>query len=189
MESTETSRDKKKLVDAAGFMFTFHALSADSTKFWRCVIRSCRYQLHTDVHDIIMNRLRHHTHESDAASVEVAKIKANIKLEPWIQWNCRHRFTIKSWDPLTRLLKDKCLGIRRPESWFNAHAPRTKHPCQRLQISQSLLCQTSTNSTSLRPMLTNYSYSEIVAKPIPITWWFLNRTAIATGRRTWIEFS
>ena len=31
MESTETSQGKKKLIDA-GFMFTFHAFSADSTK-------------------------------------------------------------------------------------------------------------------------------------------------------------
>jgi len=46
MESTETSRGKKKFI-AAGFMFTFHAFSADSTKkFWRCVIRSCQCRLH-----------------------------------------------------------------------------------------------------------------------------------------------
>ena len=80
MESTEISRGKKKLIDD-GFMFTFHPFSADSTKkFWRCVIRSCRCRLHTDVNDVIVSRLRHHTHGSDAAGVEVAKIKANTKL-------------------------------------------------------------------------------------------------------------
>jgi len=79
MESTETSRGKKKLLDA-GFMFTFHAFSADSKKkFWRCVIRSCRCRLHTDVNDVIVNRLGHQTHGSDAAGVKVAKIKANMK--------------------------------------------------------------------------------------------------------------
>jgi len=80
MESTETSRGKKRLIDA-GFMFTFHAFSADSTKkFWRCVIRSFRCRPHTDVNEVIANRLRHHTHRSDATGVEVAKIKANMKL-------------------------------------------------------------------------------------------------------------
>jgi len=65
MESTETSRGKKKLVDA-GFMFTFHAFSAESTKtFWRCVIRRYQCRLHTDLNDVIVNRLGHHTHGSD----------------------------------------------------------------------------------------------------------------------------
>jgi len=79
MERTETSRGKKKVIDD-GFMFTFHAFSADSTKkLWRCVIRSCQCRLHTDVNDVIVNRLGHHTHGSDAAGVEIAKIKANTK--------------------------------------------------------------------------------------------------------------
>ena len=79
MESTEPSRGKKKLIDA-GFMFTFQAFSSDSTKrFWRCVIRSCQCRLHTDVNDVIINRIGHRTHGSDAAGVEVAKIKANTK--------------------------------------------------------------------------------------------------------------
>ena len=79
MESTETTRGKKKLIDD-GYMFIFHAFSADSTKmFWRCVIRSCQCRLHMDVNDVIVNRLGHHTHGSDAAGVEVAKIKANTK--------------------------------------------------------------------------------------------------------------
>ena len=79
MESTETSRGVKKLIDA-GFMFTFHAFSSDSTKrFWRCVIRNCQRRLHTDVNDVIVNRLGHHTHGSDAAGAEVGKIKANTK--------------------------------------------------------------------------------------------------------------
>ena len=61
-------------------MFTFHAFSADSTKkFWRCVIRSCGCRLHADVNDVIVNRLGHHAHGSDAAGVEVAKIKASMK--------------------------------------------------------------------------------------------------------------
>jgi len=62
-------------------MFTFHAFSADSTtkRFWRCVIRSCQCRFHTDANDIIVKRLGHHTHGSDAAGVEVAKIKANTK--------------------------------------------------------------------------------------------------------------
>jgi len=78
MESTETSRGKKKFI-AAGFMFTFHAFSADSTKkFWRCVIRSCQCRLHAVVNDVIVNRLGNHTHGSDAARVEVAKM-ANTK--------------------------------------------------------------------------------------------------------------
>jgi len=80
MESTETTRGKKKLIDD-GYMFIFHAFSADSTKlFWRCVIRSCQCRLHMDVNDVIVSRLGHHTHGSDAAGVEVAKIKANMKL-------------------------------------------------------------------------------------------------------------
>ena len=80
MKRTETSRGKKILIDA-GFMFTFHASSADSTtkRFGRCVIRSCQCRLHTDVNDVTVNRLGHHTHGSDAAGVEVAKIKANTK--------------------------------------------------------------------------------------------------------------
>jgi len=80
MESTETSRGKKILIDA-GFMFTFHAFSADSTtkRFWRCVIHSCQCRLHTDVNDVIVNRLGHHTHGSDAAGVEVANIRGNTK--------------------------------------------------------------------------------------------------------------
>jgi len=83
MESTETSRGKENLKDA-GFMFTFQAFSADSTtkRFWRCVISSCQCRLHTDVNDVIVNRLGHHPHGSDAARVEVAKIKANTKGEP-----------------------------------------------------------------------------------------------------------
>jgi len=110
MESTETSQGKKKLIDA-GFIFTFHTFSADSTKrFWRCVIRSCQCRLHTDVNDVIVNRLGHHTHGSDAAGVEVAKIKANAKnnatsspgyngtavaipFEPWIQWKTPEKRT------------------------------------------------------------------------------------------------
>jgi len=60
-------------------MFTFHAFSADSTKFWRCVTRSFGCRLHTDVNDVIVNRLGHHAHGSDAAGVEVAKIKASMK--------------------------------------------------------------------------------------------------------------
>ena len=43
------------------------------------MIRSCQRRLHTDVNDVIINRLGHHTHGSDAAGVEVAKIKANMK--------------------------------------------------------------------------------------------------------------
>ena len=78
MGSTETSRGKNILIDA-GFMFTFHAFSADSTKrCWRCVICSCQCRV-PDVNDVIVNRLGHHTHGSDAARVEVAKIKANTK--------------------------------------------------------------------------------------------------------------
>ena len=57
MERTESSRGKKKLMDA-GFMFTSHAFSADSTKrFRRCVIRSCQWRLHTDVNNVIVNWL------------------------------------------------------------------------------------------------------------------------------------
>jgi len=79
MDSTETSRGKKKLIDD-GFVFTFYAFSADSTKrFWRCVIHSCQCRVHTDANDVIANRLGHHTHGSDAPGVEVAKIKANTK--------------------------------------------------------------------------------------------------------------
>ena len=81
---------KSKLVDRAWFCIelarylnlqdTFHGLSADSKKrFWRCVIRSCQCRLHTDVNDVITNQLGHHTYGSDAAGVEVAKIKANTK--------------------------------------------------------------------------------------------------------------
>jgi len=43
------------------------------------VIRSCQCRLHTDVNDVIVNRLGRHTHGSYAAGVEVAKIKANTK--------------------------------------------------------------------------------------------------------------
>jgi len=43
------------------------------------VIRSCQCRLHTDVNDVITNQLGHHTYGSDAAGVEVAKIKANTK--------------------------------------------------------------------------------------------------------------
>ena len=41
-------------------------------------------------------------------------------------------------------------------------------PCQHLQISHLSLYQTSTNFTVLHPTSTNYSYSEIVDKLIPI---------------------
>ena len=64
---------------------------------------------------------------------------------------------------------------------------RMKHPCQHLQISHLSLYQTSTNSTILHPTSTNYSYSEIVDKPIPITWWFLDGTTIATGSNIWFS--
>ena len=43
------------------------------------MIRSCQCQLHTDENDVIVNRLWHHTHGSDAAGVEVAKIEAYTK--------------------------------------------------------------------------------------------------------------
>ena len=43
------------------------------------MIRSCQCRLHTDVNDVIVNRLGRHTHGSYAAGVEVAKIKANTK--------------------------------------------------------------------------------------------------------------
>jgi len=60
--------------------FTFHAFSTNSTKrFWRCVIRSCQRRLHTGVNDVIVNRLGHHTHGSDEAGMEVAKIKVDTK--------------------------------------------------------------------------------------------------------------
>ena len=103
MKSTEVSRGTKKLIDA-GFMFTFHLFSADSTKrFWRFVIRSCQCLLHKNVSDVIANRLGHHTHGSDAAGVEAAKIKANTKRRvldtmelPWQIHNQAVRFTGQS---------------------------------------------------------------------------------------------
>ena len=57
----------------------FTLFSDSPKKLWRCVIRSCRCRHHTDVNDVIVNRLGYRTHGSDAAGVEVAKIEANTK--------------------------------------------------------------------------------------------------------------
>jgi len=86
-----------------------------------------------DEHIVIINQLGHHTHGSDAAGVEVAKIKANTKhraldameLPSQIR-NQAVRFTGQS--------EDKFQAYQQPKNWFSVHGLRKKHPCQHLQI-------------------------------------------------------
>ena len=145
MESTETSRGKKKLI-GDGFMFPFHAFSADSTKkSWRCVIRSCRWRLHTDVNDVVVNRLGHYTHGSDAAGVEVAKIKDNMKggaldtmelqtqihnQSRQIYWSVRSRKKAKHIS--NQKVDSRCTGSewRIPANTCRSRIPRCTRPVQ-----------------------------------------------------------
>ena len=46
----------------------------------------------------------------------------------------------------------------------------------------SLVVPDQYNSTILHPTSTNYSYSAIVGKPIPIAWWFLDVTTSVFSR-------
>jgi len=187
-ESTETSLGKKKLIDA-GFMFTFH-FSADSTKrFWRCVTRSCRCRLHTDVNDVIVNRLGHHTHGSDAAGVEVAEIKANTKrravdtMELLSQIrNQAVRFTGQS-------VQGQMPSISATKRFMQRARAQNEAPLPTPTDLASLIVPDQYNSNILHPTSTNYSYSEIADKPIPIAWWFLDGTTIATGYKIRIAFS
>ncbi|CAM1311607.1 Uncharacterised protein r2_g2211 [Pycnogonum litorale] len=79
MENIETTRGEKKLEDG-GFLFTVHSFSADqSKKFWRCVIRSCKCRPHTSLLYVVVKRVGQHTHGSDAAGVEVAKVRTSMK--------------------------------------------------------------------------------------------------------------
>jgi len=162
-ESTETSRGKKKLTDD-GFMFTFHAFSADSTKrFWRCVIRSCQWSTPTDVSDVIVNRRGHHTHGSDAAGAEVAKSKQTRNVEPWIQWNCHRRFTAQS-------AQGQLPSIAATQKLIQRARAQNEEPLPTPADLASLVVPDQYNSTILHPMSTNYSCSEIVDKPISIAW-------------------
>jgi len=168
MESTEPSRGKKKLIDA-GFMFTLQAFSADSTKmFWRCVIRSCQCRLPTHVNNVTVNRLGHHTHGSDAAGVEVAKITANMKRRaldtmelPSQIHNQAVRFTGQS-------VQGQMPSISATKQVTQRARAQNEAPLPTPADLASLVVPDQYNSTILHPTSTNYSYSAIVDKPIPI---------------------
>jgi len=149
-------------------MFTFH-FSADSTKrFWRCVTRSCRCRLHTDVNDVIVNRLGHHTHGSDAAGVEVAEIKANTKrravdtMELLSQIrNQAVRFTGQS-------VQGQMPSISATKRFMQRARAQNEAPLPTPTDLASLIVPDQYNSNILHRTSTNYSYSEIADKPIPI---------------------
>ena len=149
-------------------MFTFH-FSADSTKrFWRCVTRSCRCRLHTDVNDVIVNRLGHHTHGSDAAGVEVTEIKANTKrravdtMELLSQIrNQAVRFTGQS-------VQGQMPSISATKRFMQRARAQNEAPLPTPTDLASLIVPDQYNSNILHPTSTNYSYSEIADKPIPI---------------------
>lgn len=81
MDEIQTKRSRKLLEDG-GYLFTFHKQSADrSKKFWRCQGRSdgCKARLHTDINDVVASRTGLHTHGSNAARVEVARVKTAMR--------------------------------------------------------------------------------------------------------------
>jgi len=79
------------------------------------VIRSCKCWLYTDVNDVIVNRLGHHTHGSDAAGVEVAKIKANTKHRALDTMELPSQFHSSPGYNGTRLKRE--LGVVHPSIW------------------------------------------------------------------------
>ena len=77
--ATESSR--KKLHDG-GFLYTYQQLNADGNKkFWVCERKNdrCRGRIHTDLHDVVVYRSENHNHGSNAAGVEVVKVRTAMK--------------------------------------------------------------------------------------------------------------
>ncbi|KAF0985637.1 hypothetical protein HZS_4142, partial [Henneguya salminicola] len=65
----------------ARHFYVFDKLSADrSKKFWRCELKNeCKARLHTTVTNMVLVQITQHSHGSDAAQLQVAKLKAGIK--------------------------------------------------------------------------------------------------------------
>lgn len=67
-----------------GYTFGFHKYDSTRTvKFWRCDKRdsdSCKVRIHTCVNsDEVLKQINNHSHGSDAAEVEVMKIRTSVK--------------------------------------------------------------------------------------------------------------
>jgi hypothetical protein len=76
------TKRNKRMLDDGGYLFTFHKCNvAGDVKFWRCRDRNngCKSRLHTDSNDVIIGRLGVHTHGSNAAGVEVERVKTSMK--------------------------------------------------------------------------------------------------------------
>lgn len=76
----KSQRGRKKLSDG-GHLYSFHKMSADGkAKFWRCDKQGeCKARIHTDMNDTIIYRSENHSHGSNAARVEVVKVRTAMK--------------------------------------------------------------------------------------------------------------
>ena len=79
-EELKSNRGRKKLTDE-GHLYSFHKMSTDrERKFWRCDNQGeCKARIHTDLNDAIINRSGRHCHGSNAARVEVVKVRTSMK--------------------------------------------------------------------------------------------------------------
>ena len=81
----ESTRGRKKLVDN-GFQYVLDKRSRDGQKlFWRCDKKhnGCPVRLHTKLtSDEVVKRMHDHNHGSDAAVLEVNRIRTAVKRRP-----------------------------------------------------------------------------------------------------------
>jgi len=149
-------------------MFTFHAFSADSTKkFWRCVIRSCGCRLHADVNDVIVNRLGHHAHGSDAAGVEVAKIKASMKRRALDTMELPSQIHNQAIRFAGQSVQGQMPSISATKKLIQRALAQNEAPCQHLQISHLSSYQTSSGGSwwnwpgGLRNFISGWTYGNV----------------------------
>ncbi|KAF0985730.1 hypothetical protein HZS_2520, partial [Henneguya salminicola] len=80
MENVQSKRGKEKL-NYEGHFYVFDKLSADrSKKFWRCELKNeCKARLLTTGTNMVLVQMNQHSHGSDAAQLQVAKLMGRIK--------------------------------------------------------------------------------------------------------------
>jgi hypothetical protein len=80
-ESLESTRGNRKIA-IDGYQYVFDKKSSDgSRKFWRCdqKMNGCPVRLHTDATDNVTKTMHDHNHGSNAAAIEVSRVRAAVK--------------------------------------------------------------------------------------------------------------
>jgi hypothetical protein len=77
----ESIRGRRKIA-VDGYQFVFDRQSSNgSTNFWRCELKmsGCPVRIHTDATDNVIKRMHDHNHGSNAAGIEVSRVRTAVK--------------------------------------------------------------------------------------------------------------